>query len=313
MLPCKNWVVTPGVHGCTGVTSITACLGMILAWQFGFKVLIAHLGRRGDGVEEMFAGHQPELDMNHFNESSSVNPSSTLLPNGWDALQRLAVHGRLNPSLLISCTIPVMRNLDILPGYDDSSLEAATATLNMTATHQQTQQTIAALLEQGALHYDIVLWADNVRMQGSYAGGPKANKRVAELIHNDVRSHLLHQIVVLPQQKALIEQALVDQGRQGASAYVIGAYDEMARWNIANVRRKFKLPQPIFAMPYVTAYRNAHEDGNMTTWFIRQCQLYEKGKESALVKHMLRLAQYVMQESGMNERPAWTEGRDRSG
>ncbi len=137
-----------------GGTSLTACLGMTLAWRWQLRVLLIHAEQRGRGLEALLP--KPEA-------ASSIHYRTT--PNGWSNLLRMLEHQQAEDDLLVPFTTPVMRNLDMLPGFDDEH-ERSTGRAKL-------RQWIQRIMRLAEKRYDIVLWtqAEKITIWRSLSGG----------------------------------------------------------------------------------------------------------------------------------------------
>ena len=275
---CKHWLVRSSGRGLCGATTVTACVGMTLAWQHNVNVLLVHMKQRGQSVEALFPSSVISMP---------VAGASLQTPNGWSSLLRLYEHRQLDADLFVNCTVQVMHRLDIIPGFegDESKLRI---------------DLMSKVMEMAGKHYDIVLWDID-----------EQDMAVTEIDNVNAGLGFAGTLIVLPQVRRLIEGVFRTQ-KMNASAYVLGMYDADVRLNSANVQRKYKLSTPLFTVPYSTAYRNAADEGRLLAWFMHQSMQHGRGKRSSFIAEQQRLSQFIMDESGFH-RQSGAKGRELSG
>lgn len=246
-----------------GGTSLTACLGMTLAWRCQLRVLLIHAEQRGRGLEALLA--KPEA-------ASSILYRAT--PNGWSNLLRMLEHQQAEDDMFVSFTAPVMRNLDMLPGFDDEH-ERAYAGAKL-------RQWIPRIMRLAEKRYDIVLWD---------AGGEDDDMSQAV----GARAH--GTLLVASQQRSTLEAAFRDRG-SSASAYILGMYDDDIRQNDVRIRRQYKPEAPLFIIPYSAGFRNAADEGKLLAWYIQQLMKPQRIQRNGFADHHKKLAEWLMSESG---------------
>ncbi|MBN3527465.1 ABC transporter permease [Paenibacillus apiarius] len=275
---CKHWLIRSSGRGLCGATAVTACAGMTLAWHHNVNVLLVHMKEKGQSVEALFP--------------SSIMPMAVAdeplkIPNGWRSLLRLYEHRQLDAKLFVSCAVQVMNRLDIIPGFEggDNRLRI---------------DLMSKVMETAGKCYDIVLW--DVDEQDAAA---------AEIHNANGGSGFAGTIIVLPQVRRLLEEVF-RMRQMNASAYVLGMYDAAARLNSANVKRQYKLSEPLFTMPYSAAYRNAADEKRLLAWFMHLSMQHKRGKRSLFMAEQQRLARFIMDESGFH-RQSGAKGREMPG
>ncbi|MBG9792701.1 permease component [Paenibacillus dendritiformis] len=241
---------------------MTACLGITLAWRFRLRVLLIHAEQRGRGLEALLP--KPEA-------APSTHYRAT--PNGWGNLLRLLEHQQAEDDLFVSFTVPVMRNLDMLPGFDDEHERSSGGA--------RLCQWLPRIMRLAEKRYDIVLWD---------AGGE--NDDMAQAV--GARAH--GALVVASQQRSSLEAAFLEGSP--ASAYILGMYDDEIRQNDVRIRRQYRPMAPVFIIPYSAGFRNAADDGMLLAWYIRQLMKPHRNQRNGFADHHNKLAEWIMSESG---------------
>lgn len=242
---------------------MTACLGMTLAWRYQLRVLLIHAEQRGRGLEALLP--KPEA-------ASSAHYRST--PNGWSNLLRMLEHRQAEDDVFVSFTAPVMRNLDMLPGFD-SEQERPSAGAKL-------RPWIPRIMRLAEKRYDIVLWD---------AGG--GDDDMAQAV--GARAH--GTLIVASQQRSMLEAAFHEEGSP-ASAYILGMYDDDIRQNDVQIRRQYKPGAPVFIIPYSAGFRNAADEGRLLAWYMRQLMKSQRKRRNGFADHHKKLAEWLVSESG---------------
>lgn len=219
--------------------------------------------QRGRGLEALLP--KPEA-------ASSIRYRAT--PNGWSHLLRMMEHQQAEDDMFTSFTAPIMRNLDIMPGFD--------ADHNRSPGGANLRQWIPRIMKLAEKRYDIVLW-DPGGENGHMA------QAVGALVHGT--------LVVASQQRSSLEAAFSDGGSP-ASAYILGMYDDDIRQNEVRIRRQYRPMAPLFIIPYSAGYRNAADEGKLLAWYIQQLMKPQRNRRNGFADHHNKLADWLMSESG---------------
>ncbi|WP_289355747.1 hypothetical protein [Paenibacillus sp. S-12] len=262
---CKHWMISSTGRGMAGGSTVAACTAISLAWQFRINVLLIHAKGRGEGVERLFP---PSIDL--VGEAGIGGRLTT--PNGWSALVRMLKNHQVDEESISTYMTSVMSRLDILPGYESGEMEDM---LNA--------DLILHVQRLVSKRYDLVLWDINEQDFISL-----------KLTGN---MHLHGTIAVISQVRSEIHNAMENISKR-ADAFVIGQYDTNVRLNPINVKRMYFLHQPIFAMPYSSAYRNAADDRMLIDWYLRQSLRQDRGKRSPFISEHEKLCRYILEVSG---------------
>lgn len=246
-----------------GSTSLMACLGMTIAWCCQLRVLLIHTDQRGGGLEALLP--KPEA-------ASSIHYRAT--PNGWSNFLRMLEHQQVEDELFVSFTAPVMRNLDMLTGFD--------VVHERLSGRARLCQWIPRIMRLAEKRYDIVLWD---------AG--REDEEMVQAVGARVHGTLL----VASQQRPSLEASFCDRGSP-VSAYILGMYDDDIRQNDVRIRRQYKPEVPLFIIPHSAAFRNAADDGKLLAWYIQQLMKPQRKQRNGFADQHKKLAKWLMSESG---------------
>lgn len=262
---CKHWMISSTGRGMAGGSTVAACTAISLAWQYRMSVLLIHVKSRGEGVERLFP---PAIEL--VGEAGIGGRLTT--PNGWSALARMLRHHQVDEESISTYMTSVMSRLDILPGYESGKMNEM---LN--------DDLILHVQRLVSKRYDFVLWDMNEQdfMSLKLAG----------------KMHMHGTIAVISQVRSEIHNTMENMSKK-ATAFVIGQYDTDVRLNPMNVKRMYFLHQPIFTMPYSSAYRNAADDRMLIDWYLRQSLRHDRGKRSPFISEHEKLSRYILEESG---------------
>ncbi|MNW52136.1 hypothetical protein D3C74_296450 [compost metagenome] len=86
------------------------------------------------------------------------------------------------------------------------------------------------------------------------------------------------ELIVVDQKRSMLENVIKEQlekrpaiceRRIGQSMVVISDYDDRAKWNINNIKRKYDCKVPIYGIPYDTGFSDSWNDKDIVRFFRR--------------------------------------------
>lgn len=221
------------VHGQSATTSNVVALASAMSLRESYRSLLTHTQLSYSTMEAMYAKN-----------NTSFNDSGLL------ALERLVKSNLLKADAIRDYTETVYKDrLDFLSGKKDG-LEGG----------EEKEQLLQAILKTAKEKYDF-LWIDahsGVRSQMS-----KEILEQADLV-----------LVNLPQNKFILERFFngTDFPKQlEGKPYIIliSKYDDKSGFSLRNIKRQFKVKEPLYAIPYATAFQDAANQESIVEFFYR--------------------------------------------
>jgi hypothetical protein len=235
--------------GWGGAAQVVASCAVILTLQHEKKTLLIYT----DDSYQHEQGFIKQID---------EIPKTFISEEGIIALHRLSMAGRLTPASVENYTIPlIQRNfkLDLASG-------------NSYISKQQINwswKEIAAMIQNADQIYDKVI----IHLSGNLH---KALERVEQ-----ERGQL---IVVLRQDRVMLDNFFKDIASNNLVSniplsIVLCNYDPRSKWNLTNIKRKYKGNIPILGVPYCTKFMDAWNEGDIISFLKKQRFLFQKNKQ----------------------------------
>lgn len=247
-------------HGRT--SSHTALVTLTAALQYRLRILVCHNQAQGESIESGLMA-QGTIVSTAYQESDI----------GIDSVRRLLSSRKLNKNNISDYTIPLLKDrLDLLPG-------------TMVASHSSS-------VEEGSD------WQDILNIANEYY----------DLVIVDVGSgmdkvELLKQadsVVVNMSQNSNHLESFFNTASQWANIHqqpwttVLGAYDSDSKCAVANIRRKFGLKQPIFAIENDAQFRDAWNAQTLLSFVRRNLGVTQPRKYAELFKQTTMLTEHIL-------------------
>lgn len=242
-------------------------------------IMLSHLYQR-----KILLSHTDVSDMQFeqgFVQRMRGTPQTSLHEQGMTALHRLWLSGRLTPVNFENYTVSFLQGkLDLVCGEYYSAKHQAVWSWNE----------IKPIMECASGVYD------NVMIQLSSS--------VSEL--SAVMKDGGHLIVVLRQDRSLLDRffgeiALTCIPQNATYSIVIYDYDHKSKWNLGNIRRKYKTKAPLIGVPHYTPFMDAWNEGDIVGFFRKHQWMLRKNVEKrSFMSQYGILAKEIIERSDPN-------------
>ncbi len=235
------------VHGQTATTANTVAITCALALEQQSKILLTHNHHKGSTLETCFLGTGRERSDTH----------KALDDTGIDGLGRFIRFNAPDEDSIRRYMTPVIKNhLDILTGTKQVSRD-------MFMKDQDT--TFLSILDYAGRFYDMTC-------VDVAAGDNELSKKI--LAHSDIV------VVNLNQNIAVLDEFFNKEiSWKEKSMFLISFYDPQSKHHWKNIKRRYKITQPIGCIPYNRTYADAMGDGRVLEYWMRN--RLEKGTKMA--------------------------------
>lgn len=202
---------------------------------------------------------------------------------GISALSRLITSNKLTPDFIQNYAKPVLKNrLDILYGINSKDAEL----------YNQTIQNLTYLNRKADEIYDLV-----------FVDLPKTNKHDSinnVLLDSDVVICMLNQdIVKLSEFFKNINSNEILKDKQ--KIYVIGDYDDKSKYTAFNIASRFKIKEPIYAVPHNMIYVDSCNDGNVIDFFYKNMNADKNDQNGKFIASVNEIVQKILDVTKVKE------------
>ncbi|MGG6311055.1 hypothetical protein [Paenibacillus macerans] len=269
--------------GQAAAAEVAVACAVTLGLHYPQRVLLVNEGRIGCGVEE---GLRPS------GLSSAEAAAAELAEHGIDALLRLLRSRRLSPGNFADYTLPVLQGrLDLVSGTRNGSAARAGAEA----------EEINELLRTAELAYDLVL--------SCVEGRRRLSEALRTLQGGDVI------VAVVPQRLGLLDDFFAEVAPISAKlehriCLAIQPFDPSSRWNLTNLKRRYRSRLPMFGIPYHSEFADAWNDRESLA-FLRKYKLLSKrgGSRGELLEVYREMSGKVLELSGKADAPGSVNGK----
>lgn len=191
-------------------------------------------------------------------------PKTYLSEEGITALHRLCIAGRLTPESIENYTIPLIQHRSL-----QGKLDLASGSSHTFRKHNVwTWQEIDVMIQNADEIYDKVI----IHLSGDHEVLGRLKQEKGQLI------------VVLRQDRVMLDnffENIIPNYLEATIPFtvVMCNYDHRSKWNLANVKRKYKRNIPMLAIPHCTAFMDAWNEGDIISFFRKQSFLLKKNKQ----------------------------------
>ncbi|MFB5268091.1 hypothetical protein ACE41H_15090 [Paenibacillus enshidis] len=258
-------------HG-RGNTANCAAAGAMIGLDYDVRTLIARTQFGNSSLEDAFLKSK-ELQIKNFVTSAAT---------GMDALERLFKTKRLSASGISNHTLSLEPGrLDLLTGTSKPDESG----------HEGSEHVMAAIFDEARRYYQAIIL--------DIESG-NANKVTNQLIQSSdlVVVNLIQDLNSL-ERYASQEQwpsALQEKNKM----ILLGQYDPHSKYNATNIRRKFGIKDPLFAIPYCSEYRDAFNDKDVLGWFRRTRNAGRRHGSYPFLQEVRKAAKEILSQIGIN-------------
>ena len=248
------------VHGQSASTSNTIAVASTMALHQPYKSLLTHTQRSYSTLDAILG----KGETNVFQDS------------GFTALERLVKSNLLKPDAIADYTETVYKDrLDFLSGSQRSNTDESYETI------------LKSILKQAKEKYDFI-WID------AHSG-----------LHHPLTNEILKQadliLVNLPQNRYVLERFFNNTDFPEACKttpyfILISQYDSIAGFSLRNIKRQFKVKEPMFAIPHSTAFRDAVNQESVLDFFYRTLRASKKDGVYPFVDSLLQVNQAILKK-----------------
>lgn len=258
-------------HG-RGNTANCAAIGAMIGLEYDIRTLIARTHFGDSRLEDVFLKPK-ELQLKNLVTSAAT---------GMDSVERLFKTKRLDASGISNYALSLQSGrLDILTGTSRADASG----------HEGIEHVFAAIFDEAKRYYQAIIL--------DVAGGCE-HKVSNQLIQS---ADLV--VINLSQDMKLFERYVCQEkwptGLQSKSKIILlGQYDPHSKYNVANIRRKFGIRDPIFAIPYCSDYRDAFNDKDVLGWFRRVRHADRRQGSYSFCQEVRKCAKEMLSQIGVN-------------
>lgn len=246
------------VTGQSASTSNTIAVASTMALHQSYKSLLTHTQRSTSVLDELYG----KGDSDVFQDS------------GLTALERLVKSNLLKPDAIADYTETVYKDrLDFLSGSQRGDSE------------ESSEMIIKTILRQAKEKYEFV-WID-------------AQSGTDHPLTNDILNQADLILVNLPQNRFALERFFnktdfPEAFQEKPYFILISPYDKNAGFSLRNIKRQFKVKEPIFAIPYNTNFRDAINQDTVLDFFYRTMRVNKKDGAYPFVDALSQVNQAIL-------------------
>lgn len=260
------WSPDPG----RGNTSNTLAIGTMIGQDYDIRTLITQTQFRRPNLENAFMKAKELQFRNLVNTTTS----------GMDNLERLFKSKRLSADSISDHTISLEAGrLDLLMGTKKSE------------THENFPSIAGAIFDEADRYYQAVIL-------DIHSGN---NSSVSQQLIQDADIV----VITLSQDTSVIESYVEqkdwpDNLQEKSKIILLGQYDKYSKYNVTNIKRNFKIDDPIYGLPYCSEFRDAINDKDVLNWFRRARNAGKRHPSYSFFQEVRKISKDLLIQIGVN-------------
>lgn len=239
------WSPEKGASGCT-YTAIA--VSSILGITHKVSSILIDANSNGKKIASSFTYYDDLVNTNGFNDTNL----------GMNAIMRLIKSNKLSPDIIQNYSKPVLKGrLDIL----------YSAIANTSVEERENVLSMSLIAKNADSIYDLV-----------FIDLPKepSDEGVAKVLAS---ADII--VCVIPQEIERLNNAVkkinaMDELKDKQKIYVIGDYEAGSKYNIFNIKMKYKIPEPTYVVPHNYLFSDACNDGDVPNFIFKNINAQDK-------------------------------------
>lgn len=264
------WSPEEGVSGCTHTAiAVSSLLGI----THKVSSLLIDANSNAKKISSSYTLYDDLVNTNGFNDTNL----------GMNAIMRLIKSNKLSPDIIQNYSKPVLKGrLDIL----------YSAIANTTTEIRENLLSMPLIAKNADDVYDLV-----------FIDLPKDttdDSVIRVLSQADVI------VCVVPQNVEKLSTVLKKMGdiadiKDKKIIYVLGNYEQSSKYNIFNVKMKYKLPEPLYVLPHNYAFADACNDGNVLDFLYRNINANAKDYNGDFILRTTEIVEEIIKTLKIKE------------
>lgn len=264
------WSPEKGTSGCTHVAIAVSSL-MGITHKTSSLLIDANSNDRK--IASSYTLYDDLLNANSFNDSNL----------GMNAIMRLIKSNKLSPDIIQNYSKPVLKGrLDIL----------YSAVANTTTEERENLISMPLIAKNADEVYDLV-----------FIDLPKTTT-------DDSAIRVLSQadiiICVVPQDIEKLNNILkkvndINDLKDKQKIFVLGNYEDGSKYNVFNVKLKYKLPDPIYVVPHNYVFSDACNDGNVLDFLYKNINAPAKDYNGEFILKVTEIVEEIVKRLKIKE------------
>ena len=239
------WSPDKGTSGCTHTAiAVTTLLGI----THKVSSILIDANSNAKKIPSSFTYYEDLVNTNGFNDSNL----------GMNAIMRLIKSNKLSPDIIQNYSKPVLKGrLDIL----------YSAIANTSIEERENIISMPLIAKNADSLYDLVFI--DLPKDTSDEGVMKTLS-TADIV-----------VIVVPQEVDKLSNILkrvdsIDELKDKQKIYVIGNYEAGSKYNIFNIKMKYKIPEPTYVVPHNYLFADACNDGDVANFIFKNINAQDK-------------------------------------
>lgn len=264
------WSPEEGTSGCTHVAiAVSSLMGI----THKTSSLLIDANSNSKKIASSYTLYDDLVNANSFNDSNL----------GMNAIMRLIKSNKLSPDIIQNYSKPVLKGrLDIL----------YSAVANTTTEERENLLSMPLVTKNADEVYDLV-----------FVDLPKTttdDSAIRVLSQADVI------VCVVPQEVEKLSNILkkiegVDEIKDKAKLFVVGNYEAGSKYNIFNLKMKYKLPEPLYVLPHNYMFADACNDGNVLDFLYRNINALPKDYNGEFITRATEIVEELVKKLKIKE------------
>lgn len=264
------WSPEKGASGCTHTAiAVTSLLGI----THNISSLLIDANSNAKKIASSFTYYDDLINTNGFNDTNL----------GMNAIMRLIKSNKLSPDIIQNYSKPVLKGrLDIL----------YSAIANTAVEERENVLSMSLIAKNADTLYDLVFI--------DLPKDPSDEGVMKVLASADII------VCVFPQEIEKLNNILkkinsIDEIKDKQKIYVIGNYEASSKYNIFNIKMKYKIPEPTYVVPHNYLFADACNDGDVANFMFKNLNAADKDYNGEFIIKTTQIVEEIIKQLKIKE------------
>ncbi|MEG1989685.1 MAG: hypothetical protein RR144_02990 [Clostridia bacterium] len=261
------------MNNMTGSTHVALSVATLMGINHKAKALIMNANANSKKIETSYTPYDELKDSNAF-ENSDI---------GIGALTKMVVSNKLTPATIKNYAKPVLKDrLDVLYGMNSKEKEQ----------YKLMTDNLQFVTRKANEIYDLVYIDLPKTMDEKYVKETIEDSEVIVCVVNQDMIKLNSFFEDIQKNESLKDKAII---------YVIGDYENKSKYNIQNIRMKYRVKEPIFAIPHNYAFTDNCNEGNIIDFFYKNINAEKNDYNGMFINEVSKLVEKIIELSKIKD------------
>lgn len=261
------------IDSMSGNTHVVLAASTLMGINHKAKCLVMHANADSKKIETSYTPYDELKDSSAF-ENSDI---------GIGALTKIVVSNKLTPSTIKNYAKPVLKDrLDVLYGINSKEKEQ----------YKIMTDNLQFVTRKADEIYDLVYVDMPKSLNQTFIKETLEDAEVIVCVINQDEVKLDAFFSSIQKNDIFKDKSII---------YVIGDYETKSKYNIQNIRSKFRIKEPIFAVPHNYLFADSCNEGNIINFFYKNINADKNDYNGIFIAEVSKLVEKIIEVSKIKD------------